>query len=155
MGTRQHPNLHALGDLVGLQPTVNYAEHLNQVNLASWGPRTIPDYQILFVIEGKVELRIGTRRLVLQAGDSCLYGPHSPHQITTLIENTSFYSVHFQWHADSVDPLHPAHDIREVSPECALQEPTTYTLDLWDANVIHFPHISDPFTRSLVPADRR
>ncbi|CAN7397290.1 helix-turn-helix domain-containing protein [Paenibacillus sp. LjRoot153] len=141
MGTRQHPNLHALGDLVGLQPTVNYAEHLNQVNLASWGPRTIPDYQILFVIEGKVELRIGTRRLVLQAGDSCLYGPHSPHQITTLIENTSFYSVHFQWHADSVDPLHPAHDIREVSPECALQEPTTYTLDLWDANVIHFPPI--------------
>ncbi|MBD2844201.1 AraC family transcriptional regulator [Paenibacillus sp. IB182496] len=94
-------------------PALNFASQATAYAGQSWGPRTIPDNQLFYVRDGTAELRAGGRAWTLRRGQSALLGPACPHRLYAC-EQTEYYSVHFAWHAESPEPVHPAYGLRDV-----------------------------------------
>lgn len=60
-----------VGSLLTLTPTINFA-HRSRVDAdVTWGPRTIPDWQFFYVIEGEAELLYNQKQQRIRAGSVC------------------------------------------------------------------------------------
>ncbi|RXZ84106.1 AraC family transcriptional regulator [Paenibacillaceae bacterium] len=125
--------------VTGLRPTVNFAQRAILPAGTRFGPRQIPDCQMLYVIHGAAEVRLGGRRYTLGAGDGVFYGKNSPHQIVIPVE-AAFFSVHFHWDKASAEPVHPAYRIRECSERLIERHPTSYTVQLSPQVAVRVPH---------------
>ncbi|TDQ40769.1 AraC family transcriptional regulator [Aureibacillus halotolerans] len=131
-----------LGPLTTICPTVNYANQMTVPAGTIWGPRIIPDCQLLYVLSGQTTVRLGPQKYTLRAGNTIFYGADSPHHIeATHTDASSFVSLHFDWDCPSFDPVHPGDGICEC-PESALdQHPKAYVVDLYDSGKMAFPHV--------------
>jgi AraC-like DNA-binding protein len=119
-----------VGSILTLTPTINFAHHDRADAHVSWGPRTIPDWQFFYVIEGEAELLYNQKRQRIKAGECVLFGPDSPNHLSTVTE-ALFYSVHFQWSHPSPVPVHPAYRIQESSVEdLSCQAAPAYHMDI-------------------------
>ncbi|NHN35213.1 helix-turn-helix transcriptional regulator [Paenibacillus agricola] len=103
-----------VGSILTLTPTINFAHRDRADAHVSWGPRTIPDWQFFYVIEGEAELLYDQKQQRIKAGECVLFGPDSPNRLSTVTEAV-FYSVHFDWCHPSPEPIHPAYRIQAVS----------------------------------------
>jgi AraC-like DNA-binding protein len=131
-----------VGSILSLTPTINFA-HRNRADAhVSWGPRTIPDCQLFYVIEGEAELVLHPTRLRIKAGECVFFGADSPHHLSTVTE-TSFYSVHFHWSHESPEPVHPAHRIQRCSHDDLSHPARAYTIDVPVYGSIAIPHWFD------------
>lgn len=129
-----------LGLLNRLLPVVHFAEYAYR-GANAWGPRIIPDCQFVYVIGGQMELRLGGRSYALQSGDCGYYGQHSPHTLRLKSPDTRFYSIHFDWHSESMTPVHPILGIRECDSAALLSPPTAYNIDIDERLNISLPHV--------------
>lgn len=126
------------GLLSALAPTVNFAARSIEPARTDFGVRIIPDCQIFYVIQGKAELRYGAHHYVLLSGDAVYYSGDMPHHLR-LLEETSFYSLHFHWDSPSPEPTHPAHRIRNL-PDHPFGEPVVAdTIELVASNSFAIP----------------
>ncbi len=104
-------------NLAAIRPAVNFANAHATVPGQTWGPRTIPDWQLVYVLEGEAELELGGGRYRLRAHDCAYYGPGDAHRlISSLHAPFTFCSIHFCWDADSPVPVHPLRGIDEGQP---------------------------------------
>ncbi|MEK3719164.1 helix-turn-helix transcriptional regulator [Paenibacillus sp. FSL H8-0034] len=127
-----------VGSLLTLTPTINFA-HRSRVDAhVTWGPRTIPDWQFFYVIEGEAELLYNQKRQRIRAGECVLFGPDSPNQLNTLSE-ALFYSIHFHWSHPSPVPVHPAYRIRESAFEDLSCQAPAYHMDIPEYGSIAIP----------------
>ncbi|MEF3304756.1 AraC family transcriptional regulator [Paenibacillus sp. GYB003] len=101
-----------IGDWNGIAPTVNFASRAATTHKTHWGPRLIPDCQLVYVASGRARLALGGERFEAGPGDFLFYGPDCPHMLTA-DEGTDYFSLHFSWNASSPLPVHPAPRIRE------------------------------------------
>ncbi|WP_186445644.1 AraC family transcriptional regulator [Paenibacillus cremeus] len=134
-----------------LQPRVNFANYVRSTG--SWGPRTIPDHQIIFVISGSAELTLGVHSYVMEAGDCVYYGNDSPHQIvSSKTEGIAFYSIHFSWNegADSPFPVLPHLGLRNCSEDMLQIPPLPSKVNVENYGEVLLPHhVSCPEARNL------
>ncbi|MFC5404753.1 helix-turn-helix domain-containing protein [Cohnella soli] len=127
-----------LGALSGLMPRVNYAERSFKTGFA-WGPRTIPDCQLLYVAGGAIEVALGPESFVLEPGHCAYYGSDSPHRLT-IAKDTSYFSIHFDWHVEHLSPVHPIEGLIECSPQDLSRQPVPYDIGLDDGRTVRLPH---------------
>ncbi len=71
MRTLQVPNL-SVGDLGSIRPTVNFANYITAPAGYVWGPRTIPDYQLVYIVEGGATFEYSGQKLQLAPGN-CIF----------------------------------------------------------------------------------
>ncbi|SFI73613.1 AraC-type DNA-binding protein [Paenibacillus sp. UNC496MF] len=102
-----------MGNLMELTPRLNFASRDRARAGDRWGPRTIPDWQIFSVVSGEALLKLGRQTYRIRPGESVLYGPNSPHDLSAEMP-TEYFSFHFSWHETSPAPVHPAYRIQNV-----------------------------------------
>ncbi len=135
------PQLH-LGSIANLRPTVNFANHLIATPSQEWGPRTIPDSQLLYIISGKALFQLGNQSFEAQTGECVFYGIRSPHFIrSSQSEPVHFFSIHFSWDHSSLEPIHPYPEIRNYPMEALRHLPFTYWLNVDDFGDVAIPHL--------------
>ncbi|MCJ8006466.1 AraC family transcriptional regulator [Lederbergia wuyishanensis] len=127
-----------VGVLSTLKPKVNFANKMTAKPGQSWGPRTISDCQIIFVESGTATLTLGANSYSINAGECVFYGANSPHKLVSSNSNPfSFMSIHFDWNAESPEPIHPLHGIKD----CQLnRKVATYKIKIDEQREINFPH---------------
>ncbi|MBS4217549.1 AraC family transcriptional regulator [Bacillus sp. FJAT-49711] len=127
-----------VGLLSTLKPTVNFANKMAAKGGQIWGPRTISDCQLIFVISGKATLTLGESTFLLNAGECVFYGENSPHKLVSSASDPfTFMSIHFDWNGKSSEPIHPLHGIMD----CKLTENVTlYKIRIDEQREIIFPH---------------
>ena len=105
----------SLGPMSLLLPAINYANmHIASPGV-SYGPRTIPDYQFVFVVSGGMDLSISDGDYEIHPGEFAYYGPDTPHKWSIRADRpTTFISVHFDWHRMSSEPMHPGPRIKNI-----------------------------------------
>lgn len=137
--------VHRLGALGDLRPRVNLSARVQAQPGHTWGPRTVSDSQLIFVLSGKLWVRLGSKEFTARRGHCIFYGPDSPHWIVASEnEPSAFVYIHFDWDAWSRRPIHPYWGVHECSYEELEQEPVTYVLTV-GGREIPFPHfISAP-----------
>ena len=109
---------HTLIDLLTIQPVVHFAERAVAEPGFVWGPRTIPDCQLLYVLHGRLQVELGAELHRVPPGTCIFYGENSPHRITAISpEPAVLYSVHFAWNGVSPEPVHPAPGILSCPPD--------------------------------------
>lgn len=147
---------HAGIDLLTIQPVVHFAERAVSEPGFVWGPRIIPDCQLLYVLSGRIQLELGCELRLLPPGTCLFYGKDSPHRITTMpAEPAVLYSVHFDWNGVSPKPVHPAPGILSCRPDELTQPPREYRVELGQnaavtlAHVMHAPEL-EPLFRPIV-----
>ncbi|MDF2671561.1 MAG: AraC family transcriptional regulator [Paenibacillus sp.] len=128
-----------LGSILALTPVINFAIRDAAEPERSWGPRTIPDCQFFYVIEGEAELLMNQNRYRILPGQCVFFGADSPHHLSTLTA-VSFYSVHFHWSHHSPEPIHPAYRIRLCDPGELSCHTDLYELDIPSIGTIKIPH---------------
>ncbi|MFC3799572.1 helix-turn-helix domain-containing protein [Cohnella sp. GCM10012308] len=96
-----------------MMPAVNFANRSSARAGENWGHRIIPDYQLFYVVSGRAEFRAEDRVHTISEGEFVYYGPGCP-TFLSVTEPTDFFSLHFDWHRDSPDPVHPGHAVRFV-----------------------------------------
>ncbi|OUS78157.1 hypothetical protein B1748_05205 [Paenibacillus sp. MY03] len=113
-----------VGNFTELRPTVNFAGCTLAESGHQWGPRIIPDYQIIYLLAGTAELRLGTRSCELRPGDMGLYGGGTPMILRNPgAEPFNYYSIHFDWDQPDAQPLHPSARMIYCSDTEMAQEP--------------------------------
>jgi AraC-like DNA-binding protein len=97
-----------VGNLLGIRPVINFANLTTFPAGLRFGPRIIPDCQLIHVVSGSAEVVIhGIRRMIV-SGDTVFYGIDTPHQIMVSQDQPcTFYSIHFSWDRESAEPIHP------------------------------------------------
>lgn len=128
-----------LGSFSGLKPTVNFASYTEEQASTQWGPRRIPDCQFFYVVSGQAELLLGNHKYVLHEKNCAFYGPHNPHRLT-LLRETVYYSVHFHWQHEHVEPVHPAHRITTCSEDSLSEAATAYRIQVPGYDALTIPH---------------
>lgn len=108
--------------LEAIMPTVNFAHRSWAEAGLSWGYRFIPDEQIFYVISGRAELRMGDVVYPITAGEFVCYGPHAP-SLLSAQEPTDYFSLHFNWHNESAEPVHPGLGLRPADPGAIYDAP--------------------------------
>lgn len=138
MGTETDGVVH-VGRLSQLRPRVNFANYLATEPGQSWGPRVIPDSQLVLLLSGRAALHLGGKVYELQAGDGVFYGSDSPHLlVSSSADPMTFSSIHFSWDADHLYPVHPGPQIRFTE----LHGPAVnYLIDLDRYGLVSFPHV--------------
>ncbi|QGQ96009.1 AraC family transcriptional regulator [Paenibacillus psychroresistens] len=97
-----------VGDLTGIRPVINFANLTTFAAGMRWGPRIIPDCQIIHVVSGSAEVTVSGARRIIVSGDTVFYGKDTPHQILVSPDQPcTFYSFHFSWDQVSAVPVHP------------------------------------------------
>ncbi|MFD1674484.1 helix-turn-helix domain-containing protein [Alicyclobacillus fodiniaquatilis] len=130
-----------VGRLSELSPTVNFANRMKSSPGQIWGPRIIPDCQLLYVLEGSAMLYIGNEKRMLSSGDCIFYGSSNPHQIVSSHQDPfSFTSIHYNWKSASLEAVHPITGIRDCTAEDLNMPPSTYTIDVDGYGQVDFPH---------------
>lgn len=107
-----------IGNLSSIRPVVNFANFSTVPAGTTWGPRMIPDCQLIHVVSGEAEVTLnGTSRRIL-SGDTVFYGTDTPHRIVVDGDFPfTFYSIHFSWDRETADPVPPYHDIERCGPQ--------------------------------------
>lgn len=131
-----------IGPLSQLRPTVNFASLATASPGQTWGPRTIPDCQFLYVVSGQAVVDIGPETYYLHAGDGVFYGSGSPHRIeASRTDPCRFCSIHFSWDKPSPQPVHPYSGIRECTAADLSHPPLTYRVEVEGyVEKVVFPH---------------
>ncbi|GAB2565023.1 AraC family transcriptional regulator [Gracilibacillus alcaliphilus] len=110
--------VHDVGKLSQLHLKVNFANSMTAALGQAWGPRTIPDNQLIYVRSGKAKLILGSNTYQLEAEDCVFYGPNCPHQlIADEREPFTFASIHFEWNDVSPVPVHPMNAIKPCTKQ--------------------------------------
>ncbi|KIL40562.1 hypothetical protein SD70_12470 [Gordoniibacillus kamchatkensis] len=121
-------NVH-IGELGTLRPTVNFANYFTAPAGYVWGPRAIPDYQFVYIVEGEASFEFAGQTLELRPGHCIFYGPHTPHRLAASPRGPlTLSSVHFSWDAESAAPVSPVSHIRECSQQELLKPTPAYTV---------------------------
>ncbi len=144
-------------DLASIRPIVHFAERAVQERIFVWGPRVIPDCQLLFVLFGRAELTLGPHRYSLSPGDCVFYGSDSPHRIETAANvPTGFFGIHFDWDGEAPVSVHPSPAIRTVAGAEREAPPVEYRIGtgggrppLALTHVLHAPEL-EPLFRPVV-----
>lgn len=130
-----------VGSLAQLRPVVNFANRMSTAPGQAWGPRTIPDCQLIYVISGQAELALGPERMQLGAGDCVFYGAASPHRLVSSdTDPFTFASIHFSWDNDSPDPVHPGQGIAQVPVDALSEQAAAYVVHVPGHGDVAFPH---------------
>jgi len=130
-----------VGPFAQLKPTVNFANRMTAFPGQYWGPRTIPDCQLLYVISGHATLTLDARQIELSPGECVFYGENSPHWIVSSeTAPVTFSSIHFNWDTDSPDPVHPAYGIKNCAPETLTKSARSYSVQVDGQGDVMFPH---------------
>lgn len=107
-----------IGDLGKLRPKVNFANHFTAPAGYDWGPRIIPDYQFVYILEGEATIEFSGQMLELRPGNCIFYGPLTPHRLAASPRLPfTLSSVHFSWDAESTEPVSPVPNIRPCAQE--------------------------------------
>ncbi len=139
-----------------IHPTINYAERLLNEPGYRWGPRTIPDYQLLFVLSGQLQLSIGNEDYKLRPNSCAFYGPDCPHRLHISSEEPCvLYSLHFEWERGLPTPVHPAPNIRENEEAEWRQPPREYQIAIDEHGGIRLPNAFyapglEPYFRNVI-----
>ncbi|GMA59581.1 hypothetical protein GCM10025859_59470 [Alicyclobacillus fastidiosus] len=140
---------------------MNFANRMQTTPGQTWGPRIIPDCQLLYVVKGNAVLYLGCETLSLSAGDCVFYGPTNPHKIVSSeTDPFSFTSIHYSWKSDSLTAVHPVTGIRDCHEEELSAVASTYAIvvdEYGDVEFPHYctiPHLEDLFMR-IVDEHRR
>ncbi|MCD9021511.1 helix-turn-helix transcriptional regulator [Cohnella silvisoli] len=128
-----------LGELRDLKPRVNYAERSSKTIGHVWGPRTIPDCQLLYVVSGAIEISLGPDQFVLESGNCAYYGSNSPHMLT-ISKETTYCSIHFDWNTEDTMPRHPVPGIENCYPRDMSRHPVSYDIGLDNGRTVRLPH---------------
>ncbi|MBP1990125.1 helix-turn-helix transcriptional regulator [Paenibacillus eucommiae] len=128
-----------IGLLSGLTPMINFASRTTVAADTDWGIRLIPDWQFFYVVSGEAALQLGPDSYSIRPGECVLYGPESAHQLRTINE-TDYFSVHFDWHAAAEEPVHPAYRIRYGGLDDMLKQADSYSLDIPGHGEVCIPH---------------
>lgn len=124
-----------------LKPVVNFANRLKSYEGQSWGPRTIADCQLIYVISGQAEVMIGPQYYRISSGECIFYGSDSPHSIlSSKTDPVTFSSIHFSWDKDSLEPVMPIPGIRDCSGLDLLREPASYFIQAAAEEDTMLPH---------------
>ncbi|PZE19520.1 helix-turn-helix domain-containing protein [Paenibacillus xerothermodurans] len=130
-----------LGPLALLRPAVNFANRMTAAPGQEWGPRTIPDSQLIYVISGQAALTLGNEQFQLQSQDCVFYGSDSPHRLVSSVSDPcTFASIHFSWHKESPEPIHPMPGIHHCLESELAQPATSYAFHMQGHGDIIFPH---------------
>lgn len=129
-----------IGPLSHIRPTVNFANHSKAHSGQQWGPRIIPDCQLVYIISGQAILEIGEDILTVHSGQGIFYGEASPHRLTISSNEPAVYSsIHFSWNKESPEPEHPGPQIRDCLVADLQIRPKVYTIDMDEAGERIFP----------------
>lgn len=124
-----------------LRPRVNFANYMITEPGQSWGPRLIPDSQLVFLLSGRASLVLGGETHDLGAGQGVFYGADSPHiLISSSVEPMTFSSIHFSWDADKLGPVHPGSEIQNCTLDDVSTPARTYLIDVDGYGEKQFPH---------------
>ncbi len=130
-----------VGRLSQIRPTVNFANRMTASPGQEWGPRTIPDCQLLYVISGKATLLLGPVKYALNAGDCVFYGAESPHLlVSSVVEPFTFSSIHYSWDKVSPKPVNPIPDIRSCQKNDLRKPALSYSVHVDGYGNVAFPH---------------
>jgi AraC family transcriptional activator of mtrCDE len=130
-----------VGLLSQIKPTVNFANRMTASPGQDWGPRTIPDCQLVYIISGHAKLILGPQTYLLSAGDCVFYGIDSPHWlISSESDPFTFTSIHYSWDKDSPDPVHPVTDIRNAAAADLGNPAVRYIIHVDGHGEVEFPH---------------
>jgi len=128
-----------IGDLYTLMPTVNFTHQFTTRPGELWGPRVIPDYQLIYVCSGEMRLELGGECYTITAGECAYYGSGDAHLLLT-IKPSIIFSLHFSWHTTHAEPVHPGYLIREVAAEDLLRKVSPHQLTIGQHHEVHLPH---------------
>lgn len=135
------PSSVQVGLLSKLRPTVNFANQMAAFPGQEWGPRIIPDCQLLHVLSGKAKLSLGLRQYNLAAGDYVFYGSDSPHHlVSSKSDPFTFASIHYRWHQVSPKPVHPEYGIRTCIAGESSKPARNYIVHVNGYGEVEFPH---------------
>ncbi len=127
-----------IGSETDLRPMVHLAHRFNAKPEARWGPRTNPDFQLIYIISGEIELRLGKETYLVHPEECVYFGPGQVHQITARAESV-LYSVHFEWIRESLEPIHPIPGMQECNTESLSDAYAQHELDVFDYGMIRLP----------------
>jgi len=128
-----------IGDLYSLMPAVNFSHQFTTRPGDFWGPRIIPDYQLIYVCSGEMRLKLGGECYTINAGECAYYGPGDAHLLLT-IKPSVICSLHFSWHTTHAEPVHPGYLIREAGEEDLLRKISPHQLAIGQNDQLHLPH---------------
>ena len=72
-----------VGMLSLLKLTGNFANNMTAELGQIWGPRTISDCQLIYLISGKATLTLGLNLITINAGECVFFGSKSPHKLVS------------------------------------------------------------------------
>jgi AraC-like DNA-binding protein len=121
----------SLGPMGLLLPAVNYANIQNVKAGTVYGPRTIPDYQLVYVISGRMDLLIGSDVYAILPGECAFLGSDTPHKLTAHSDKSvTFISLHMDWHRLSPEPIHPGPKLKSLTGSPPFEPPLRYTVEV-------------------------
>ncbi|MEK3890532.1 AraC family transcriptional regulator [Bacillus sp. FSL K6-3431] len=124
-----------------LRPTINFANKMTAGSDQAWGPRTIADCQLVYIVSGVATLTLGKDVIILHAGECVFYGSNSPHRlVASKNEPFTFMSIHFDWNTDHPYGTHPFHGIKNCSNADLNTAIPRYKLFVDDHGEVIFPH---------------
>jgi AraC-like DNA-binding protein/quercetin dioxygenase-like cupin family protein len=116
------PNIE-IGQLSTIRPVVNFANLTTFPAGVRWGPRIIPDCQLIHVVSGSAEITINGARRMIVSGDTVFYGMDTPHLIVVSQDQPcTFYSIHFSWDQESAEPVHPNSALASAEWMCSIED---------------------------------
>lgn len=137
------PSRRVVGDLATIRPAVNFANRHTAAPGQTWGPRTIPDWQLVYVLNGQAELELGGASYRLQAHDCAYYGPDDVHRLVSSVQNPfTFCSIHFRWDSESPEPVHPLKGIKECQQSGVKKRPCSDIVLLDGHETVTLPAVS-------------
>jgi len=129
-----------VGKLSQQRPRVNYANYMESATDCTWGPRIIPDCQLVYTIDGEATLTIGGERIEMTGGMGVFYGAESPHLIEVAAHTEwTFASIHFSWDQISPVPVHPNPGIVLCPASEIGRGALVYTIEVDGFGVMPFP----------------
>ncbi|MDR6550303.1 AraC family transcriptional regulator [Paenibacillus qinlingensis] len=130
----------SLGPMSLLLPAVNYANIQNAAAGTAYGPRTIPDYQIVYVISGRMNLFIGSEEYEILPGDCAFWGADTLHKLTVHPDMpATFISLHFDWTRMSPEPIHPGPKLKNFHENPPYEPALPYTVEVESYGSVSFP----------------
>ncbi|MGG1516357.1 helix-turn-helix domain-containing protein [Paenibacillus oryzisoli] len=130
----------SLGSMDVLLPAVNYANIQNIPAGIVYGPRTIPDYQFVYVIAGRMDLCIGRDIYTILPGECAFYGADTIHKLTAHPDKpVTFISLHFDWHRLSPEPVHPGPKLQNYAVTPPFEPALRYTVDVTGYGSVTLP----------------
>lgn len=130
----------SLGPMSLLLPAVNYANIHRIPEGIVYGPRTIPDHQLVYVISGRMDLLIGSDAYAILPGECVHFGSDTPHKLIAHPDKAvSFISLHFDWHRLSPEPIHPGPKLKRVTESAPFEPAQHYTVEVEGYGIVTLP----------------